>query len=67
MVRGDINPLFRRLATLQLEDVAITTPDIEDVFVRFYGGHENTDRQSARPTATTAEAASRTDSREVQR
>ena len=67
MVRGDINPLFRRLATLQLEDVAIATPDIEDVFLRFYGGHENEDGQSAGPAATTAEAASGTESREVQR
>jgi len=37
MVQGDINPLLRRLATLDVRDVTITTPDIEDVFMRFYG------------------------------
>jgi ABC-2 type transport system ATP-binding protein len=36
MVRGDVNPLLRRLATLDVRDVAIATPDIEDVFMRFY-------------------------------
>ncbi len=37
MVRGDVNPLLRRIATLDVRDVAISTPDIEDVFLRFYG------------------------------
>ena len=36
MVRGDVNPLLRRIAELDVRDVAITTPDIEDVFLRFY-------------------------------
>jgi ABC-2 type transport system ATP-binding protein len=36
MVRGDVNPLLRRIAALDVRDVAITTPDIEDVFMRFY-------------------------------
>jgi ABC-2 type transport system ATP-binding protein len=36
MVRGDPNPLLRALATLDVHDVSITTPDIEDVFLRFY-------------------------------
>ena len=37
IVRGDVNPLIRRLGQLELRDIAITTPDIEDVFLRFYG------------------------------
>ena len=36
MVIGDVNPLLRRIASLDVRDVAITTPDIEDVFMRFY-------------------------------
>ncbi len=37
MVQGDVNPLLRRLATLEVRDITITTPDIEEVFLRFYG------------------------------
>ena len=37
MVRGDINPLLRRVATLEVRDIAITTPDVEDIFLRYYG------------------------------
>lgn len=33
---GDPNPLLRRLAALDVRDVSIATPDIEDVFLRFY-------------------------------
>ncbi|MCU0505205.1 MAG: ABC transporter ATP-binding protein [Chloroflexi bacterium] len=35
-VRGDVNPLVGRIAGLRLVDVAITTPDIEDVFLSHY-------------------------------
>jgi ABC-2 type transport system ATP-binding protein len=38
MVRGDVNPLLRVIAGLEVHDVAITTPDIEDVFLRYYDG-----------------------------
>jgi ABC-2 type transport system ATP-binding protein len=38
MVRGDIQPLLRRLATLDVLDVSITTPDVEDIFLRYYDG-----------------------------
>jgi len=38
MVRGDVNPLLGRIARLDVRDVAITTPDIEDVFLRYYNG-----------------------------
>ena len=38
MVRGDVNPLLRRLATLDVRDVSITTLEVEDVFLRLYQG-----------------------------
>ena len=39
MVLGDVNPLLRTIAGLEVRDIAITTPDIEDIFLRFYDGH----------------------------
>ena len=36
MVRGDVNPLLRKIAQLDVHDVSITTPEIEDVFLRLY-------------------------------
>ncbi len=36
MVRGDINPLLARIATHRVTDIAITTPDVEDLFLRQY-------------------------------
>ncbi len=36
MVRGDMNPLLRRIATLDVDDVSIATLEIEDIFLRFY-------------------------------
>jgi beta-exotoxin I transport system ATP-binding protein len=36
MVEGDANPLLRRIAQLEVHDISITTPDIEDIFLRFY-------------------------------
>jgi ABC-2 type transport system ATP-binding protein len=36
MVRGDINPLLERIASLRVVDIAITTPDVEDLFLRAY-------------------------------
>jgi ABC-2 type transport system ATP-binding protein len=38
MVRGDVNPLLRSLAGLEVRDIAITTPDVEDLFFRYYDG-----------------------------
>jgi ABC-2 type transport system ATP-binding protein len=38
MVRGDVNPLLRRIASLDVRDVSIATPEIEDIFLRFYDG-----------------------------
>ncbi len=36
MVRGDVNPFLRRIAQLDVHDVSITTPEVEDIFLRFY-------------------------------
>ena len=36
MVQGRVNELLRRIAALDVKDVAIATPDIEDVFLGFY-------------------------------
>ena len=36
MIQGEVNQLLRRLATLDVRDVSIATPDIEDVFLGFY-------------------------------
>jgi ABC-2 type transport system ATP-binding protein len=38
MIRGDVNPLLRRIASLDVHDVSIATPEIEDIFLRFYDG-----------------------------
>jgi ABC-2 type transport system ATP-binding protein len=38
MIRGDVNPLLQRLAGLEVRDIAITTPDVEDLFFRYYDG-----------------------------
>ena len=39
MVQGDVNPLLARIAALVVHDIAITTPDVEDLFLRYY--HED--------------------------
>jgi len=36
MVRGDVNALLGRIAAHRVEDIAITTPDVEDLFLRLY-------------------------------
>jgi ABC-type uncharacterized transport system ATPase subunit len=38
MVRGDVNPLLRCLGELDVRDIAISTPDVEDLFFRYYEG-----------------------------
>jgi ABC-type multidrug transport system ATPase subunit len=49
MVQGDVNPLLRRIAGLDVHDVAITTPDVEDLFLRYY--HEPTGAHEPSPTS----------------
>jgi ABC-2 type transport system ATP-binding protein len=38
MVQGDVNPLLRRLATIDVQDLTISPLEIEDVFLRLYAG-----------------------------
>jgi ABC-2 type transport system ATP-binding protein len=47
MVQGDVNPLLERIATLEVHDIAITTPDVEDLFLRYY--HEDAPADAATP------------------
>jgi ABC-2 type transport system ATP-binding protein len=47
MVRGDVNPLLARIATHDVKDIAITTPDVEDLFLRHY--RASTDVQPDEP------------------
>ena len=47
MVRGDVNPLLARIASLAVRDVAITTPDVEDIFLRFYHAPETATPEAA--------------------
>jgi ABC-2 type transport system ATP-binding protein len=56
MVRGDVNALLGRIARLDVRDVAITTPDIEDVFLRYYNG-QSRGEGDARSDATTGQHA----------
>ena len=55
MVRGDVNPLLRRLGSLNVVDVSITTPDVEDVFLRYYDGGSTSPDDLARPQPVPAE------------
>jgi ABC-2 type transport system ATP-binding protein len=50
MVRGDVNALLARIAAHHVVDVAITTPDVEDLFLRLYRGDGG-----SRPEATPEE------------
>jgi ABC-2 type transport system ATP-binding protein len=55
MVQGDVNPLLRRLATIDVGDVAISTLEIEDVFLRLYEGGAAEPVTRAEPSAPVAE------------
>jgi len=46
MVQGDVNPLLRRIAGLEVHDIAVTTPDVEDLFLRYY--HEPDGQEASR-------------------
>jgi len=36
IVRGDLNPLLRRLGTVEVRELAVASPDLEDVFLTYY-------------------------------
>jgi len=50
MVRGDVNPLLERIAAHRVQDVAITTPDVEDLFLRYYRD-DGPERHAGEPDA----------------
>jgi ABC-2 type transport system ATP-binding protein len=45
MVQGDVNPLLRRLASVDIHDISIATLEIEDVFLGYYDGSPAVDAQ----------------------
>lgn len=46
-VQGDVNPLMRRLATIELGEISISTLEIEDVFLQLYEDRASTDPVAA--------------------
>lgn len=60
MVRGDVNALIGRLGDLDVRDIAISTPDVEDLFFRYYegtvAGSEKRDLTPEQPEAVHGEA-----------
>jgi ABC-2 type transport system ATP-binding protein len=48
LVRGDLNPLLRRLATVEVREMALATPDLEEVFLAYYEPSMNSVEGSAR-------------------
>ena len=36
LVRGDLNPLLRRLGTVEVSEMTVAAPDLEDVFLTYY-------------------------------
>ena len=54
MIQGEVNELLRRLAALDVRDVSIATPDIEDVFLGFYEDQAADARRDATATAEVA-------------
>jgi ABC-2 type transport system ATP-binding protein len=55
MVQGDVNPLLRKLAQIDLLDVSITTPEIEDVFLRLYSAGDQPTAESPAAESPAAE------------
>ena len=39
-IKGDINPVIRELAKLQLEDLVFEQAHLEDIFIEYYRGEE---------------------------
>lgn len=56
LVRGDINPLMHVVGGLKVRDIAISTPDVEDLFFRYYDGSVagSAGRQAAEADAAAA-------------
>ena len=57
MVQGDVNPLLRRLATIEVGDISIATLEIEDVFLGYYEDTPVADAPVADPPVADAQSA----------
>jgi len=57
MVRGDVNELLARIARLDVRDITITTPDVEDLFLRYYDGQAGAASTASDQGAVAARAA----------
>lgn len=44
---GDFDPLLRALSPYYVEDVAVAEPTLEEIFLSFYGGNGNTQKERA--------------------
>jgi beta-exotoxin I transport system ATP-binding protein len=56
MVQGDLTPFLRRVAGLNVRDMEMTTPDVEDVFLRFYRGPAGQSTDATAPEAAEVSA-----------
>jgi ABC-2 type transport system ATP-binding protein len=58
-VRGALGPLLRALAEAPVEDLTFAPPDLESIFLHYYGRDEAADERAeqAEPAATPAEVA----------
>jgi ABC-2 type transport system ATP-binding protein len=54
LVRGDLNPLLGRLATLDVRGMAVSTPDLEDLFMAYYEADPADPSDPADPTPRAA-------------
>jgi ABC-2 type transport system ATP-binding protein len=62
MVQGDIRGILERLISLEIRDVTISTPDIEEVFLGYYASSrqaDHPDRDTGGPPQADATAARR--------
>jgi ABC-2 type transport system ATP-binding protein len=48
MIQGDVNPLLRRIAAVDVADISIATLEIEDVFLGYYNGSPAPDTEAVR-------------------
>jgi ABC-2 type transport system ATP-binding protein len=51
LVRGDLNPLLRRLAMLDVRQMSMSAPDLEDVFMGYYEAGDDARSEPGSPPA----------------
>ena len=57
-LQGDFNPLLDALRGVYVEDIGITEPSLEDIFLTYYGEHPTNGAVPAAQTKPLQEAAS---------